>query len=134
VRDIRRRVYDSGSASLLAVALMAMAVLVTAVILPLYIGLSVRQSVIGAADAAALAAADVVAGHLPGVPCEVAETVTIANNAALMGCVRVGLIVTVTTNRSFLGFTLQAEARAGPPGSLDAPERPSPTGSAVRPN
>jgi secretion/DNA translocation related TadE-like protein len=90
---------------------------VTATVLPLYIGMSARQGVISAADGAALAAADVVIGIDPGVPCEVAATVAEANKALLVGCVVDGAVVTVSTNRTIFGLVLAAEASAGPPGS-----------------
>jgi secretion/DNA translocation related TadE-like protein len=91
--------------------------LVIAIVLPLYIGLSVRQSVNSAADAGALAAADVAVGLVPGVPCEAAEQIVAANGAVLTGCVADGLVVTVSADRPFLGLQLRAVATAGPPGS-----------------
>ena len=108
---------ESGSASVLAVGVMGVLVLTVATTLPLYIGMSVRQSVIAAADASALAAADVAVGIIPGVPCEVAATVAAANGAVLTACVFDGLVVTVSTQRDFVGLALRAEARAGPPES-----------------
>ena len=108
---------STGSASVLAVAIVAAMLLVVASVLPLYIGLSVRQSVIGAADSAALAAADVAVGLVPGVPCEAAEQIVTVNGAVLTGCVADGLVITVSADRSFLGLSLRAVATAGPPGS-----------------
>jgi hypothetical protein len=101
----------------LGVAIIGAILLVVAIELPLYIGLSVRQSVIGAADSAALAAADVAVGIVPGVHCEAAEQIVAANGAVLTGCVADGLVVTVSADRSFLGLHLRAVATAGPPGS-----------------
>lgn len=85
--------------------------------LPLYMGLSARQATIAAADAAALAAADVAVGIFAGVPCEVAVAVAAANGSELASCTVDGLVVTVSTKRSFLGLPLFAVATAGPPGS-----------------
>jgi secretion/DNA translocation related TadE-like protein len=77
--------------------------------------LAARQGVTGAADAAALAAADVAVGILPGLPCEAAAEVARANGAALGGCAADGLIVTVTVSRTLLGIPVTATATAGPP-------------------
>jgi secretion/DNA translocation related TadE-like protein len=108
---------EAGSASVLAVGIAGVLVMTVAAVLPLYIGMSVRQSVISAADAAALAAADVAVGILPGIPCEIAATVATANGAVLTACVLDGLVVTVSTQRDFLGLALRADATAGPPES-----------------
>jgi secretion/DNA translocation related TadE-like protein len=108
---------QAGSASLLAVGIIGVLVIAVATLLPLYIGTSIRQSVIAAADAAALAAADVAVGIVPGVPCEIAAKVASANDAVLTACVFDGLVVTVSTQREFLGFALRADATAGPPES-----------------
>ena len=109
--------HSAGAASVLGIAIMAAMVLMVAIMLPLYIGLSVRQSVVSAADAGALAAADVAVGLFPGVPCEAAAQIVEANGAALTGCVADGLIVTVSAERPFLGLRLRAVATAGPPSS-----------------
>ena len=69
----------------------------------------------GAADASALAGADAAAGIAAGSPCAVAAGVARANRTSLSGCVVDGLVVTVTTGGSFLGFSLAASATAGPP-------------------
>jgi secretion/DNA translocation related TadE-like protein len=106
---------ECGSGSVLTVGIVGVLVIAVATVLPLYIGMSVRQSVIAAADASALAAADVAVGIIPGVPCEIAATVAIGNSAVLTSCIFDGLVVTVSTQRDFLGLALRAEATAGPP-------------------
>ncbi|PRY65389.1 secretion/DNA translocation related TadE-like protein [Glaciihabitans tibetensis] len=108
---------SAGAASVLGIGVIASMLLVVAIVLPLYIGLSVRQSVIGATEAGALAAADVAVGRIPGVPCEAAEQIVRENGAELTGCVVEGVIVTVSASRTFLGLQLRAAATAGPPGS-----------------
>jgi secretion/DNA translocation related TadE-like protein len=108
---------EYGSASVLMVGIVGVLVTAVATVLPLYIGMSVRQSVISAADASALAAADVAVGIIPGIPCEIAATVATANSAVLTACVFDGLVVTVSTQRDFLGLALRADATAGPPES-----------------
>ena len=114
---LSRRVGADGSGSVLGIALVAAMLCVLFAALPLYRGMSVRQANIDAADAAALAGADVAVGIIPGIPCEVAATVAAANGAKLASCALDGVVVTVSTKRSFLGLPLIAVATAGPPGS-----------------
>ncbi len=68
-----------------------------------------------AADAAALAAADVAVGIVAGFPCETAATVASANGATLANCETDGLIVTVVAERELFGLAVTATATAGPP-------------------
>ena len=86
-----------------------------ALVVPLYTGLGIRESVAAAADAAALAGADVAAGISPGTPCQVATRVAAANRASLGACTVDGLVVTVRARAGFLGITLASTATAGPP-------------------
>lgn len=109
---------DAGSGSLLAVALAGSVAAVAMVTLPLYRGLSIRESVGRTADAAALAGADVAAGISPGIPCAVAGSVTAANGDLLAGCRVDGLVVSVTAQSTFLGIPLTSSATAGPPGAV----------------
>lgn len=106
---------EAGAATVVTVAMMAAVVSLTAMALPLYSVLVVRQSVAAAADAAALAAADVAVGRAAGSPCEVAARVAIANGASLTSCELDGLVATVAASRLMLGFELSAWATAGPP-------------------
>jgi secretion/DNA translocation related TadE-like protein len=106
---------DGGAGAILGVALVAVVVCVTAMALPLYAVLVTRQALAGAADAAALAAADVRVGILPGEPCAVAATVAAANGAGLSGCVIDGLVVTVAVTGTVAGFAVGVSATAGPP-------------------
>ncbi|MDQ1544451.1 MAG: hypothetical protein QOK08_2089 [Actinomycetota bacterium] len=108
---------DEGSGSLLGVAIIGSLVAVVLMTLPLYMGLSARESVARAADASALAGADVTAGISPGVPCALAGSVARANHVSLAGCEVDGLVVTVTTTATILGLPLVASASAGPPGA-----------------
>jgi secretion/DNA translocation related TadE-like protein len=109
---------DSGSGSLLAVALAGSIAAVALVALPLYKGLSIRESVGRTADAAALAGADVAAGIAPGIPCGEAGSVVAANGDYLGGCSVDGQVVSVTAWSTFLGMRLTASATAGPPGAV----------------
>lgn len=106
---------ERGSGTILAVALVAGIAALMSLSLPLYIGLAVRQSVAGAADAAALAAADVAVGIVPGYPCDAAGRVVAANGAALSSCELDGLVVTVSATRWILGIPVTSYATAGPP-------------------
>ena len=109
---------DEGSGSLLGLAVIGGIVGVVSVTLPLYIGLSVDESLSGAADASALAGADVASGIAPGSPCGSAEEVAVANGAALDACALDGLVVTVRLHRNFLGIRLVSTATAGPPDAV----------------
>ena len=83
--------------------------------LPVCGALATRQAVAGAADAAALAAADVAVGIHPGLPCAQADQVAAANGAELLACELDGLVATVTVSRGILGIPVTARATAGPP-------------------
>ncbi|MFT4211677.1 MAG: helicase [Microbacterium sp.] len=72
------------------------------------------QRLAGAADAAALAAADAASGAVPGYPCERAGELAEAAGARLADCVLDGLIVTITVRADVLGLPAVATARAGP--------------------
>jgi len=106
---------DRGSGSLLAIALVGSVTAVAALGLPVFVGLAVRQSVAAAADAAALAAADVLSGLEPGYPCDTARVVVEANAASLASCGTDGLVVTVSATRLFAGIPVTTRATAGPP-------------------
>lgn len=106
---------ESGAGSVLGVAVTGSVLAALTLVIPLYLGLGIRESVADAADAAALAAGDVAAGITPGVPCTIAASVAAANRASLDACAIDGLVVTVRTSVGFLGFTLTSTASAGPP-------------------
>lgn len=106
---------ERGSGSVLAVALVGAITAVASLSLPLYMGLAVRQSVAAAADASALAAADVAVGIVPGYPCDEARRVAAANGAVLGGCELDGLVATVSATRWILGIPVTSSATAGPP-------------------
>ena len=106
--------HERGAGSVLAVAIVAAVIAVTALALPLYMVLAAKQAAGGAADAAALAAADVRVGIVPGEPCVVAASVASANGAELGACEFDGLVVTVTAHTRVAGFAVEASATAGP--------------------
>jgi secretion/DNA translocation related TadE-like protein len=107
---------DRGSGSLLGLAVVGCIAAVVASLVPLGVGLGIREAVGQAADAAALAAADVSAGISPGYPCDTARAVARANSSDLTSCAVDGLVVTVRTERSFMGIDIDATSSAGPPG------------------
>jgi len=74
-----------------------------------------KQALAGAADAAALAAADVRVGLEAGEPCAVAARVATANGGSLASCSVDGLVVTVVVSSSIAGFAVGVAATAGPP-------------------
>ena len=105
---------DEGSGSILAIAIIGSVVALALMMLPLYMVITVKQSVAGAADASALAAADTAVGLFAGFPCSAAARVASANGASIASCTVDGLVVTVTTSRSLLGLEVMATATAGP--------------------
>lgn len=104
---------DRGAGSILALAIVAAMLSLLALLIPLCLALSAKQRAAGAADAAALAAADVAVGLVPGVPCEAATRVAAANGAALRVCDIDLTTVTVQTEVVVLGLTVDARATAG---------------------
>lgn len=74
------------------------------------------QRMAGAADAAALAAADAASGLVGGDPCDRAAEIAAAAGAELAGCELDRLVATVTLSAVFARLPASASARAGPPG------------------
>ena len=112
-----KREASDGSGSVLALAVIGAVIGVLALTVPLYSAFVARAALEGAADASALAAADVAVGIVPGIPCDVAAKVANANGAGLDACRVDGLVVTVHVRSQFLGSELGASATAGPPGA-----------------
>jgi secretion/DNA translocation related TadE-like protein len=105
---------DAGAGSILAIAIIGAILACISLVFPLCTVLVARASVTGAADAAALAAADVAIGILPGIPCAVASSVAEANDANLQECLADGVIVTVRVSTVIFGFPVTSSATAGP--------------------
>ena len=106
---------EVGAGSVLAVALIGGVLCLTALVLPLQFAFARSQALGGAADAAALAAADTLSGAIAGTPCSKAAEVARANGAELDACVLDGLVATVRVGGSAAGIHLTATATAGPP-------------------
>lgn len=109
---------DKGSGTVLAVAVIGALLALICTLMPLLAGFAASQSVGGAADAAALAAADVASGLIPGVPCEAAQRAAALGGAHLDSCTLDGVVATVSVSRTVAGMRAQAQARAGPPGTV----------------
>jgi len=107
---------DRGSGSILAIGIISASVVLIGMTAPLYIGTIAKHRAAAAADSAALAAADVASGLIPGYPCATADLLSIRNGAELVDCSISGLVVSVTVQvDSALGKT-RVRAKAGPPG------------------
>ena len=117
----QRAASERGSGTVLVVAVLGAVVLLAVTMIPLGGAFVASQGAANAADAAALAAADVASGLIPGVACEAAARAASVNGAALAGCELKGAVaqVSVTLDWSALGWAMSssARARAGPPGS-----------------
>jgi secretion/DNA translocation related TadE-like protein len=118
-RPASRWTDEVGSGSVLAVALVAAILMVVGMAIPVMMALAVKQRVVAAADAAALAAADTVSGAVSGVPCEAAARAAALNGAELGSCSVDGLTATVTAQAHYLGLGITVLSRAGPPGSRE---------------
>lgn len=106
-----------GAGSVLVIGIIAALVGLFALAVPLYTVLAERTRIAGAADAAALAAADSLSGAVAGLACDNAAIVARANGAEVERCATDGLVATVRVSASVLGFAVTATATAGPPGS-----------------
>ncbi len=106
---------DTGAGSALVVGLVAVVAITGFTLLGAGQALVRSQQVVAAADAAALAAADVMLGWAPGDPCAVAERIATAHDVRLTTCAAEGLSVIVRVETSILGLTVSRSARAGPP-------------------
>ncbi len=108
---------ERGSGTVLALATVAVLAAVTAAVVLVCGAWAARQRAGIAADAAALAGADVAVGRAVGDPCTQARLVAHANGAALAGCAVAGVVVSVTAVVPYAGWRAEAPARAGPPGT-----------------
>jgi secretion/DNA translocation related TadE-like protein len=124
----RTGVGDAGSASVASVSVVVVTAVLAVAALTGSQALAERSRVAGAADASALAAADAVAGLVPGGdgPCSTAGSLARANSVELRSCAVEGLVATVvvTGSAALLGVVVEASATAGPPPS--APGRTGP--------
>lgn len=116
----RRGRDEDGAASTAAIALVAATVMATGMLLPICSALSARQQVAGAADAAALAAANAAAGLVDGPPCDAAARTARRNGAHMEECRLAGLDATVTVSTTVALATVTGSARAGQPRTAES--------------
>jgi secretion/DNA translocation related TadE-like protein len=107
---------ERGSASVLSIGILGALVLLSSGVVTVAGAVVTKQRVSGAADAAALAAADTASGARAGIPCREAERLAAANDTVIVACSVEGTTVAVTASAHYLGFDVTIEARAGPPG------------------
>jgi secretion/DNA translocation related TadE-like protein len=105
---------DAGAGGVLALAVVGTTVAVALAALGLGSALVVRQRVVAAADASALAAADTLLGVVPGDPCALAAQVAAAHRVALTECELEGAEARVRVGASVFGLPISVESRAGP--------------------
>jgi len=105
---------DAGAGSLLVVAILGAVVSVALLSASASAALVSRTLAAGAADAAALAAADAAVGIRGDAPCEAAGLLAAANGAVLLGCSVDGLVVTVEVSAGTGMAAARALATAGP--------------------
>jgi secretion/DNA translocation related TadE-like protein len=108
---------DSGAVSVIAVALLSVGATTTVAVAGVASCLVDRHRLGGAADAAALAAADAASGLVAGEPCAAAALLADGNSVGLASCVVEGSTVTVTVVSTLAGLPIEAAATAGQPTS-----------------
>ena len=117
MRRVPRRVADRGAGTPLVVGVLAAVVVVGLTLIGAASAVAGAQRVGASADAAALAAADVMLGWVAGEPCDTAARVARAHDTALVDCRSEGLSMIVTVRATLLGVVVERSARAGPPGA-----------------
>ena len=103
---------DRGAGTVLVVGLVAVVLAAGLALVGAGVALARGQQLAAAADAAALAAGDVLLGWIPGEPCAAAAT-RAAHSARLLDCSSEGLAVTVRVGANILGLAVERSARAG---------------------
>ncbi|PPF36588.1 MULTISPECIES: Rv3654c family TadE-like protein [unclassified Pseudoclavibacter] len=103
----------AGGVVVLAVGLLVLAISIGAI--GMLAAFPARQAAQAAADAGALAAADVASGYLDGEPCAEAGRVVEANGASLEECATDGREAVVRVRVESGPFVFSESSRAGPP-------------------
>ena len=106
---------DDGAGTVLALAIVAATFIATIAVLGVAAALAVRHRAATAADAAALAAADVLLGAAAGEPCARSAQVASENGFELSACHIEGAEAVVAVRVEVLGVPVEIRARAGPP-------------------
>lgn len=110
----RGRKSEKGSGTVLALAVVSLAVSLLILSQALAFNLLSSLRLQATADSIAVASADSLRGLSLGFPCEVAREMSDANMANLEECRIVGLEVFITVHSDAVGIVLIAKARAGP--------------------
>lgn len=110
-----RRGRERGSASVLAIGVASVCIVCVAAAGVVGHASVARVRVAAAADAAALAGADTLAGFVAGDACSVATRAAELNGARLASCAVSGADVSVVVGTTVLGVAVSVGARAGPP-------------------
>ncbi|WP_233279224.1 Rv3654c family TadE-like protein [Microterricola pindariensis] len=108
---------ERGAAAVLAVGMVGAVLALSTALIPVAGAFLASQRAANAADAAALAAADVASGAFPGEPCAAAAAAATANGGVLSACELRGAVARVEVSLGWWVFALSAAARAGPPGT-----------------
>lgn len=119
----RRRYGDEGSATVWTVFAAAALCAVFVALVGVGQAVAARHQAGGAADLAALAAADH-ALQGPAVACAAARRVAAAQHTRLVRCAVTGQVADVSAEAGSRPFTSRVRARAGPPGPGDPGARP----------
>jgi secretion/DNA translocation related TadE-like protein len=104
-----------GSASVLAIGLVGVSAMLVTATGAVGHAVALKAGLDGAADAAALAAADAVAGFVSNEPCSVAQRAAALNGAHLAACTIDGAVADVLVDATVFGVRASSRARAGPP-------------------
>lgn len=112
----RLRSDEGGAATVIALGIVGAVVALAAGLASVLVVVVASQEAANAADAAALAAADALSGAVAGDPCGLADRLAARNGARLTACDVSGLEVQVRVAVDRAAFTVEAAARAGPPG------------------
>lgn len=108
---------DDGSGGIVGSSAVVFTAALLCAVVPLGAALADMETLRGAADASALAAADTASGRVPGVPCERAGVIVHRLGVELSSCtVSAQGIADTTVTSTILSIPVTAAARAGPPG------------------
>ncbi len=106
---------EEGAGTVLALALVAAVVAAFLLAAAGALVLDGHRRVVAAADAAALAGADVALGNATGAPCDRAAALAAVTGVRLDRCAQHGTLVRVHATTTVLGVEVGADAVAGPP-------------------
>ena len=105
---------ETGSGTVLSLAVIALSVLCLGVTQTLALSLLSGARLTAITESVALSADDALRGLITGYPCEIAEEIAAENVVILDECRIVGFEVFVKTHVQSMGIVLNATARAGP--------------------